>query len=80
MVSKKAVDWFIVFYIVKFIFNYAGWEIIYIGSFEENLIEDCLLNSIHTVFNNREDYISKMENLDSDRSLSNLFNLIVNSA
>ncbi len=43
---------------------------------EENLTESCLLDSIRNVFNNRQEYTSKMESLDSNRSLSKLFNSI----
>ncbi len=46
---------------------------------EENLTKERLLNTIDTVFNNREKYISKMEGWNSDRSLSELFSLITQS-
>ena len=45
---------------------------------EEDLNQDSLLNSIHTVFNNRQQYLSKIDNWNSDRALSKLFNLINN--
>ena len=45
---------------------------------EEDLTRDSLLDKIHTVFNNREEYISRMETWNSDRSLSKLFELITN--
>jgi UDP-N-acetylglucosamine--N-acetylmuramyl-(pentapeptide) pyrophosphoryl-undecaprenol N-acetylglucosamine transferase len=43
---------------------------------EENLTEDSLLNTIQSVYNNQVDYIKKMDNWNSDRSLSKLFDLI----
>lgn len=43
---------------------------------EENLTPDCLLDSINTVFSNREKYISQMKTLNSDLALHKLFNLI----
>ena len=45
---------------------------------EENLTQDSLLNTIHTVFNNRENYKNKMKNWNSDRSLDKLFDSIAN--
>lgn len=45
---------------------------------EENLTENTLLNAIGTVFNNREEYQSNMEDWNSDRSLDKLFDLITN--
>lgn len=43
---------------------------------EDNLTQDSLLNSIHTVFNNRQHYVNKMANRDSDRALVKIFDLI----
>jgi UDP-N-acetylglucosamine--N-acetylmuramyl-(pentapeptide) pyrophosphoryl-undecaprenol N-acetylglucosamine transferase len=51
---------------------------------EENLTADSLLTKIHSVYNNRADYIKKMDSWNSDkpdgmapqRSLSRLFDLI----
>lgn len=43
---------------------------------EENLTKDSLLNTIETVYSNRENYIKKMDNWNSDRSLARLFDLI----
>jgi UDP-N-acetylglucosamine--N-acetylmuramyl-(pentapeptide) pyrophosphoryl-undecaprenol N-acetylglucosamine transferase len=45
--------------------------------FEEDLEGDRLLESIHSVFANREQYTNKMSNWSSDRSLSKLFEIIV---
>lgn len=45
---------------------------------EENLTNDSLLNTIHKVFNNHEEYVSRMKTWNSDRSLSKLFDLITN--
>ncbi len=47
---------------------------------EENLTKDSLLNTIQAVYSNRENYIKKMDNRNSDRSLARLFDLITNSA
>jgi UDP-N-acetylglucosamine--N-acetylmuramyl-(pentapeptide) pyrophosphoryl-undecaprenol N-acetylglucosamine transferase len=44
---------------------------------EENLTSDRLLDSIHSMFAKREKYISMMKNWSSDRSLSELFKVIV---
>ncbi len=44
---------------------------------EENLTSKGLLESINTVFNNRKKYISKMRSEKLDRSLSKLFEIIV---
>jgi UDP-N-acetylglucosamine--N-acetylmuramyl-(pentapeptide) pyrophosphoryl-undecaprenol N-acetylglucosamine transferase len=43
---------------------------------EDDLTEDSLLTTINTVYNNRADYIKKMDGWNSDRSLSRLFDLI----
>ena len=56
-------------------FNRQGYAEIIL---EENLTQDSLLNTIHTVFNNREDYKNKMKNWNSDCSLDKLFDLITN--
>ena len=45
---------------------------------EDNLTQDSLLNTIHVVFNNRENYQNKMKDWNSDGSLDKLFNSIAN--
>lgn len=45
---------------------------------EEDLTRDSLLDTIHKVFNQREEYASRMKTWNSDRSLSKLFDLITN--
>ena len=45
---------------------------------EENLTQDTLLNTIHDVFNNRENYKNRMESWNSDCSLDKLFDSIAN--
>ena len=45
---------------------------------EENLTKDSLLDTILTVFSNREKYQNNMEDWNSDCSLDKLFDLITN--
>ena len=45
---------------------------------EEDLTKERLLNSIDTIFDNREQYLNNMKDYNSDRSLSRLFDLITN--
>ena len=47
---------------------------------EEDLTKDKLLNTIHTIFNDREEYKNRMESWNSDDSLAKLFNLITSAA
>jgi UDP-N-acetylglucosamine--N-acetylmuramyl-(pentapeptide) pyrophosphoryl-undecaprenol N-acetylglucosamine transferase len=43
---------------------------------EDDLTEDSLLTTINTMYNNRANYIKKMDSWNSEHSLSKLFDLI----
>ena len=47
---------------------------------EEDLTKDSLLNTVNTVFNNREKYINYMNNSDENSSLHKLFSLITSTS
>ena len=58
------------------VFQSKGWADVIL---EENLNKEVLLDSINNVYNNQEKYKSKMNDYNSDRSLSALFDLISQS-